>query len=85
MSNLPQIHDWFQGLLTSGQWVFLWIAAFIVIVVVGIIQSIRKDNGDLFVFSLYAATLLPVFAWVACMALGHFISFMIFLWFGDNR
>lgn len=84
MSNLPQIHDWFQGLLTSGQWIFLWIAAFIVIVVVGIIQSARKDDGDLFVFSLYAGTLLPLLFWVTCVGLGHFVSFMIFLWFGAN-
>lgn len=85
MTDLPQIHDWFQGLLTPGQWIFLWIAAFILIAISGLISSLSEDDADLFGISLYVGTLIPPLIWVVLIALGHFISFMIFLWFGNSR
>lgn len=86
MTDLPQIHDWFQALLTTGQWFFLWIIGFIALSVWGLAAYARAsgDPDDTVYIGLgfLGGILLPPLTWIVLVGLGHFISFMIWLWFG---
>lgn len=84
MADLPQIHDWMFNLLTMGQWTFIYIASVIVIFVslLTLFAKVYVDEtgvgGVAFGVAIIA---FPLFA-VAMLAIGNFISFMIYLWFG---
>lgn len=81
-SELPQIHDWFVGLLTPGQWIAIWIVLFILTVLSGITLMIRKDEADFFGISIFLGAFGPFITWGILAGIGHFTSFMIWLWFG---
>lgn len=82
MSDLPQIHDWMFNLLTGGQWTFIYILSAIAIFVGLLIIGVKVDEPEMggIAFGV-AITAFPIFALVM-LALGNFISFMIWLWFG---
>lgn len=82
MSNLPQIHDWFYNLLTPGQWVFLWIAFGLIIWGLMIWVAVKVGDGNLAGAGLALALAVPPLLILVLLAIGNFISFMIWLWFG---
>jgi hypothetical protein len=80
MNNLPQLHDWFLELLTPGQWIFLYIVSWILIMV-GFFWLIRKEEfegkGGV---SFALGMALPPFLFGAILVILNFLSFMIWLW-----
>lgn len=81
MSELPQIHDWMFNLLTPGQWIFIYILSLIIIFVLGIVVTVKEGDDWVGIGFGVGIIAFPIFAFVM-LALGNFISFMIFLWFG---
>jgi len=85
MADLPQIHDWMSNLLTMGQWTFIYILS-VIVIFVGLsilLRPIQEDGIGAASFGV-AIIAFPLFA-VVMLALGNFISFMIWLWFGASN
>lgn len=79
MTNLPQLHDWFAGLLTPGQWFFAYIVAFIALFVT--VMVLGRDEDSMVPMAFGVAFALPIVLGLVAMALLHFLSFMIYLLF----
>lgn len=82
MSNIPQIHDWLYNLLTPGQWVFLWIAIGLIIWGLMIGVAWRENDSTAAGAGFGLALVVPPVIFLVLLAIGTFISFMIWLWFG---
>lgn len=68
-------------LLLPSQWVFVYIVSFIVIMILALILAI-KDEQEWMVAGVGLGLLLPLLLAAFLLALGNFISFMIWLWAG---
>lgn len=82
MSDLPQIHDWFFNLLTGGQWTFLYIVLALGILGFSIWVHSRLDEPEVISIGVGLAIVVPPLLFLGILAIGNFISFMIWLWFG---
>lgn len=83
MSDLPQIHDWFFNLLTGGQWIFIYIIAVIVLLTLSFTHwGLGEQEPDIVGGGCVAMFLVPPLVWLVLLAIGNFISFMIWLWLG---
>lgn len=82
MSDLPQIHDWFFNLLTGGQWTFLYIVLALGILGFSIWVQSRLDEPEVISIGVGSAIVVPPLLFLGILAIGNFISFMIWLWFG---
>lgn len=80
--QLPQIHDWFYNLLTPGQWVFLYIAIGLLIWGLTIWVALKESDSTAAEAGFGLALVVPPIIFLVLLAIGNFISFMIWLWFG---
>lgn len=79
MRSLPQLHDWFMGLLTINQWLFVWIVVALIVIGLGIYIAAAEDDVDIFGVSIYLAILGPPILWFVIFGVLAFVSFMIML------
>jgi len=81
MSNLPQIHDWMVGLLTTNQWIFVWVVLGFIIVCTGIYAAVTlPDEGVPFLpLSIFVAVIVVPLLGAMIWVLGNVLSWLIYL------
>lgn len=73
-------HDWFAGLLSTGQWLTIFIVAGLIL---GIVFQFVDDGADNRGSAFCAGLFLPLTLWLFIMLVLHFVSFLVGLWNWD--